>query len=187
MSEKGWLDTETKSLLHKGGPHVETSVEIGEYSLVLLQVGEEMGRLVRAATRVRHCRLDEAVETLRKPLPLTVASGLSFEDALLGQFEFICCDATTVFVRDEVAHAGSHAYLSQLYERLRRSEEFVRVTVEVDRVPEGDESLRYLDQFLGMRTPSLPVRVSVPLKKARIMTHWGSKIGAAVAVLKEHR
>ena len=182
MSEQGWLDTKTKALLHNGEPVARTGVDVGEYSLVLLAVGEEMGRLVRAAMRVRNCAEVEAVDVLRKRLPLVVANGLSFEDALLAQFEFICCDAKTVFVRDDIARSGSPTYLDRLYERLRQSEEFATVTVEVQIVPEGDEGLRYLDQFLGMRTPSLPLRVSVPRKKARIMTHWATKIGACVSV-----
>jgi len=184
VNEKSWLDTETKALLQGGGPNAGTGVAAGEYSLVLLRAGEEMGRLVRAAMRVLHCAEPEAVGTLRRRLPLIIASGLSFDDALLGQFEFICCDATTVFLRDEVAHQGRRSYLEQLYDRLRQSEEFAPVTVMVRRVPEGDEGPRYLDQFLGMRAPLLPLRVSVPRKKARIMMHWGNRIGAAVGVVK---
>ncbi|MHC4973178.1 MAG: hypothetical protein ACYTG3_12680 [Planctomycetota bacterium] len=187
MSERGWLDTETKALLDKGAPVARTGTDVGEYSLVLLAVGEEIERLVRAAMRVRHCAEGEAVDRLRKRLPLVVASGLSYEDALLGQFEFICCDAKAVFVHDEVAQGGSATYLDRLYERLLESEEFALATVEVQAVPEDEEGLRYLDQFLGMRRPSLPLRASVPKKKARIMQHWATKIGASVTEITARR
>jgi len=187
VGDQGWLDRETKALLHKGVPVARTGVDVGEYSLVLLAVGEYTGRLVRAAIRVRRCPEGEATDVLRKRLPLVIASGLSFEDALLGQFEFICCDAKAVFVHDEVAHRGSATYLDRLYDRLLQSEEFASVLVEVQAVPDGAEGLRYLEQFLGMRTPLLPLRARVPRKKARIMRHWATRIGASVAEITAGR
>jgi hypothetical protein len=47
--------------------------------------------------------------------------------------------------------------------------------------------VRFLDQFLGLgqvwaRVSQFPVDLRMFYKKARIMTHWGNKIGAEVRI-----
>jgi hypothetical protein len=51
-------------------------------------------------------------------------------------------------------------------------------------VPAGLRGAAFLDQFLGI-TPAefrklRPLALTVAAKKARIMKHWGDKIGAGV-------
>ena len=155
--------------------------EPGGFSLILLDVGEEeVARIVRATLRVRRCDADEAISVLRAPLPLRIATGLSHDDAQEGQYEFVSCDCVAVFVRDEIVDDGGAAYLKTLFETVRGSPEFVRVVVEIESVPDTPQGERYLDQFFGSGELSLPARVSVCEKKARLIEIFGEKIGASV-------
>ena len=158
-----------------------------DYSLVLLKKGRDEGRTVRAVRRVNDISETDAGSLLGLRLPLTVAPDLSYHDALLGQFEFVCCDAIAVFLASEVAAGAERSYLTGLFAKLRRSDEFRNVTLRLERVPDNEEGGRFLDQFLGLvgaeaRIRSFPVDLPVLYKKARIMTHWADRIGATAHV-----
>ncbi|MBN1591235.1 MAG: hypothetical protein JW888_17110 [Pirellulales bacterium] len=141
--------------------------------------------MVRAIRRVNGCPDSVARELLARRSPVVVNPDLSYHDALLGQFEFICCDAITVIIPTEVVTDDERSYLDELYAMLRRSDEFEEVTLRVDGVPRSEDGIRFLDQFLGIVEPEIgrfPMDLRMLYKKARIMTHWGNRIGAQVRV-----
>ncbi|MHC4408776.1 MAG: hypothetical protein ACYS0E_03180 [Planctomycetota bacterium] len=151
-----------------------------EFSLILLDVGEEVGRIVRATIRVRRCDPDEAIGVLRAPLPIRIVAGLTPQAAQEAQWEFVSCDCIAVYVRDEIVDEGGSTYLKSLFQTVRKSPEFTPVEVEVESVPDSEPGKRYLDQFFGSKTPDLPHRVQVREKKARLMEFFGEKVGAVV-------
>jgi hypothetical protein len=114
--------------------------------------------------------------------PATLQSGLSYEDALLGQFELIACDAISVFLADDVVAAAPAGYLKNLYSQLLRSSEFEAIPVRIEKIPPGPEGFEFLDRFLGPIGPRSPIEVQVMRKKARIMEHWANKIGGHLVV-----
>ncbi|MEM8885493.1 MAG: hypothetical protein AAGD14_15620 [Planctomycetota bacterium] len=152
----------------------------GGFSLILLEVGESVQRIVRATVRVRRGDVDDALAILRAPLPLRVATGLSASDAQDGQYEFVSCDCIAVFVRDAIVDEGGSTYLRQLFDTVSRSPEFGRVTIEIRSLPDSSEGRRYLDQFTGSETQHFPYRAEVREKKARLMELFGDKVGAQV-------
>ena len=59
------------------------------------------------------------------------------------------------------------------------------MTLRLDSVPMGEDGIRFMDQFLGIgavetRAQQFPLVRRMFYKKARIMTHWGKKIGAGI-------
>ncbi len=181
-----WLDTETKAFLHAGGPPLATGIDVGEFSVVLMDViyltyEGDRERLIRAATRVRGGPERDVIALLKTRTPQVIASGLSFDDALHGQLEFVCCDTTAVIVRDDVAQDRDPSYLHLLYTQVMRSEEFQPVDVAVSSVPETEHGRRFWNQFFGVCTPMQPYRAQISSKKARILAHWAAKIDAYVA------
>ena len=150
------------------------------YSLILLDVGEEVPRIVRATIRIRRCDADEAISVLSAPLPIRVAIGLTEQAAQEGQWEFVSCDCIAVFVRDEIVDDGGSAYLRTLFDTVSRSPEFAPVDIEVESVPDTEQGERYINQFFGIDPPALPCRVTVRKKKAKLMEMFGEKIGAVV-------
>ena len=119
---------------------------------------------------------------------MPVTSGLSLGDAMLGQFELVCCDSVSVFLRDEIVSSAEQEYLTQLYQQFPESPEFQSVTVTVVSLPDTVSGKHFADQFLGeadvivhgSRGPSRCENMM--RKKARIMTHWAQKIGAEIVV-----
>jgi len=150
------------------------------YSLILLDVGEEVVRIVRAAIRVRQCDADEAIGILRAPLPIRIASGLTQGAAEEGQHEFVSCDCIAIFVRDEIVESGGSRYLAELFRTLASSAEFALVPIELEAIPDSEPARRYVDQFLGAAPVALPLRVEVREKKARLMEFFGEKVGVVV-------
>ena len=180
-----WLDTETKELLQHVPPERLAPPEPKSFALVALNTGADRPRLVRAVQRIRRCTQHEAERILDLPLPRTVATGLSYEDASIGQFELVCCDCVSVLLHDEIAQGGDPDYLRQLYAQVRQSSEFEEVGVEIRSVPSTPEGERFLEQFLGRsgaHRPAFPLRERMMRKKARIMLHWARKTGADVAM-----
>jgi hypothetical protein len=123
---------------------------------------------------------------------LVVQRDLSYHDALLGQFEFVCSDAIAVFIASEVAVFAEPSYLRELFTSLRRSREFAESRITIRAVPDTEDGRRFLDQFLGgdwlgTVAQSLPAEVHVQWKKARIMAHWANRIAAAVDVIPPAR
>jgi hypothetical protein len=183
-----WLDTETKAMLQQAPPETLAPPYTGLFTLVLLQKGEDMTRLVRALTRIPGVPPRKAMDLAARHCPLPATGGLSLGDAMLGQFELVCCDSISVFLRNEVVATAERLYLAQLYQQFRRSPEFENVAVTIASVPQTASGEHFVDQFLGEADGIIP-RISGPLhvenmmrKKARIMAHWAQKIGAEIAI-----
>ena len=100
---------------------------------------------------------------------------------MLGQFELICCDAISIFIADEVASGARKGYLADLYGSLLRSQEFAETTLRIESLPAGVRGEAFIDQFLG-QSPDLPAVLALSRKKARIIYHWASRIGAQVSL-----
>ena len=110
---------------------------------------------------------------------------------MLGQFELICCDSISVFLRTEVVASAEPWYLTQLYRQFRQSPEFESIPITIVSVPNTVLGERFVDQFLGgmevvgsMASGSLRCE-NVMRKKARIMAHWAKKIGAEIIIANE--
>ena len=63
---------------------------------------------------------------------MSLKHGLTEADALLDQFELICCDALSVFISDDVIKNGTSEYLIDLCNNLLCSDEFSETNVVVD-------------------------------------------------------
>jgi len=191
-SSRRWLDPQTREMLQPEPPHKVAPPTLPDYSLVLLEAGEGRKRMVRAVRRVNGCSASAAGRLLARRLPLVIHRDLSYHDAAFGQFEFVCCDAVTVIIASEVVVDGDPSYLKDLYARLRRSDEFQIVSLQIESVPSNDEGTRFLNQFVGLtETEALlqgfPLERRVLFKKARIMTHWARRIGAEVGLTADPR
>jgi hypothetical protein len=188
MEDKcSWLDTETQAILEPSPPPKMAPADLPDFALVLLSGGKDSARMVRCVRRINGWDGGQARTLLERPLPLVVNWDLPYHDALLGQFEFVCCDAVAVFISSEVVAQGAPSYLNQLYTRLKQSEEFCEVALTIQDVPKNEEGARFLDQFLGFAPEEVakrgfPMDIRVLGKKARIMLHWSSKIGADLQV-----
>jgi hypothetical protein len=179
----GWLDTETKALLQRSPPEKLAPSDTATFTVVLLAVPRESPeRLVRAVTCMLDATRDEALQVLALPLPTPIKSGLSYQDALLGQFELIACDAISVFLADEVVGNAPASYLAELYDDVRHSPEFELVSVRIESVPVNAKGRDFWDRFIGAAVPQLPMKLTVMKKKARIMAHWLEKIGGRIVV-----
>jgi len=74
------------------------------------------------------------------------------------------------------------AGFQSLIEKTSQSTEFQPTTVIISEIPRTESGLSFVDQFLGSFEPArdaaLPTAVVVPFKKARIMQHWATRVGA---------
>lgn len=176
-----WLDTQTSAILHGSDhPRVAPSLD-ADFSLVLLRFGGSQDLNRRALSRILAPEKQETIDdVLDKPCPFVIESSVSYEDASLGQFELVCADSVAVILRDDVAFDGDLDYLDNLFRSLCRSEEFQRVTVTLSGIPSDDRGRNFCDQFLGAVDVLPPLTFPTMRKKARIMQHWGGKIGAVV-------
>ena len=140
--------------------------------------------MVRAVSEINHCSEVDAAGLLNRPTPVTINRDLTEEEALWGQFALICCDAISVFVRSEVLEQNGRAYLESLFNTVLHSAEFRPTKVSIAQVPKTEAGEKFIDQFLGRKfTPEvLPVALEVPFKKARIMNHWATRVGANVQI-----
>ena len=177
-----WLDAQTRSLLQERPPPRGPATAAGEFSIVLLARGPDPARMEHAAGVVAGDDYIRAQMVESDPLPLVCCAGLTLEDAMLAQFELVCCDAVAVFVRDEVVHGAEREYLDEIYLRVRASDEFAPQRVHLGAVPDTDEGRSFLRQFLGRTDVRLPFRATVTMKKARVMSHWADQVGADLAV-----
>lgn len=183
MSE--WLDTETRAILQGVPPEKLAPPDTVGFTLVLLSKTNDQERLRQAFARAVCTGPAASDAVLTSSCPQVVAIRMTAEDAMIGQFEFACCDSAAVFIRDEVVADNDKSYLSGLYLELSSSEEFQPVVIEVYSVPNDDQGRRYVRQFLGvyeslLERARLPLHQTVMKKKARVMRHWGMKIGADV-------
>lgn len=180
-----WIDTETKAFLQKQVEPPLAPSKVAEFALVLGPKGVDHKRLVRAVCRINDCSESTAVALLRQPSPVTINLDLTEEDATMGQFELVCCEAVSAVVRSEVAAEAERGYLAELLLQISRSPEFRPVTIRIDAVPMTEIGRNFADQFLGIELGRLkelgfPRRFTVPGKKARIMKHWAARVGAQV-------
>jgi hypothetical protein len=112
-----WLDTETKAMLQQAPPEKLAPPDTGMFTLVLLQKGNDLTRIVQALTRIPGLSREKAEHLAKWACPLRVAGSLSLGDAMLGQFELVCCDSIAVFLRDEVVASAERQYLVELYQQ----------------------------------------------------------------------
>ena len=124
-----------------------------------------------------------------------LVAGLSFTEALNAQFELVCHNAVSIFLRDEVVSSATKEYLNELYSSVQSSSEFENVTVRISSIPDSDSGRQFIQQFLGdeqrilfnKRGRNYSCEEKLMRKKARIVRHWGTKIGAEVIVIDEKR
>ena len=176
-----WLDTETKAILQKEDESKPTLVKTAEFALVLIRKGTDDERLVRAIRRINECGEAKAVELVHLPKPVTINAGLTEAEAYFGQFELICCDAIAAFFRSEIIlEQNEPRYLRALYQQIERSREFKPTLMEVVQVPATEGGEMFIDQFIGNDFSNESFSCVVPYKKARIMKHWATRVGAEV-------
>jgi hypothetical protein len=186
MSE--WLDTETKAMLQQSPPEKLAPPDTGMFTLVLLEKGNDRDWITRALRRIPGMRVERATVLAERSCPVVVAAGLSLADAMLGQFELICCDSVSVFLKDEIVAFGDRQYLDALYQQVRNSPEFQPIAVTVGSLTGATSIAQFLYQFLGAPDASAAILAGhlrydrMMRKKARIMEHWARKIGVEVLV-----
>ena len=175
-----WLDTQTKELLQKVGDHDLAPPKTAEFALVLLRKGQDHQRLVDAIVRINKCSESKATTLASRQTPLTINPDLTETEALWGQFELICCDAISIFLRSEVVAQNDKLYLWPLFKKVLDSSEFKAATVSIVQVPETESGGKFVQQFLGGVPVKrvFPMTLTMPFKKARIMEHWATRVGA---------
>jgi hypothetical protein len=179
-----WLDTQTKELLQKVPDERPAPPKTGEFALVLIRQGQDRQRLEDAFIEINKCSKSAAAMLADGVMPVTINLDLTEEEALWGQFELICCDAISVFLRSEVVAQNDRFYLWPLFKKVLESPEFKPVAVNVARVPETESGEKFVEQFLGAVPVKrvFPMTLTMPFKKARIMEHWATRVGAELSV-----
>jgi hypothetical protein len=184
-----WLDTETKALLQHVPPEKNAPPYTGKFSLVLLKKGKDVTRLEQALARIHGISSPKAAILVTQHCPLPISMGLSSADALLGQFELICCDSVSIFVKTEVISSATGSYLSRLYSQIQSSTEFEEVIIDVHSIPNNEQGKRLLHQFFGDHeeiscdaNKGYSLKKIIMRKKARILEHWARKIGAEALI-----
>jgi hypothetical protein len=179
-----WLDTQTKEILQKEHEPKLFPPKVAEFALVLIRKGQNHARMVRAVSKINECSERDAAALLNRSTPITINPDLTEEEALMGQFELICCDAISAFVRSEVLERNQGAYLQSVFDAVSHSAEFRPTTVNVAEVPQTEAGEKFIDQFFGGRVAPqvFPLALEVPFKKARIMKHWAGRIGAEIQI-----
>lgn len=179
-----WLDTETKALLQPAPPEKLSPADTDAFTLVLLKKGENVAWVTEALAKLPDTPLVRAMNLASQVCPVVVADHLSLYDAMLGQFELVCCDSVSIFLRDEVVECATGDYLPQLYSRFQWSEEFENISVNIDAIPANDLGKRVIRQFFGNVSYDIgqgfAFRGDMMRKKARILTHWIRKLGVNV-------
>ncbi|HTY86916.1 MAG TPA: hypothetical protein VMB80_05575 [Candidatus Acidoferrum sp.] len=171
-----WLDTQTKELLQKVPDEPLAPSKTAEFALILLRKGQDRQRLVNAIIEINKCSKPTATILVEKSTPVTINPDLTEDEAIWGQFELICCDAISVFLRSEVVAQNDQSYLWPLFKRVLESREFKPATVSITEVPNTESGRQFVSQFLA-GSQTMPVTLSVPFKKARIMEHWAARVG----------
>ncbi len=180
---RDWLDTETKAYLQQSPPSKLAPSTIGSFSLVVLRRDPlpDRRRQAQAFERVLEGPSKDGALFTTARVPFVLKRGLILSDAMLGQFELICCDIVSVFLADEVALSADPKYLADLYRDLLASDEFAMVTVSVTALPPGNSGLEFVRRFIADSPPPLPHRMRATRKKTRIMRHWARKLGGTVS------
>jgi hypothetical protein len=180
-----WLDPQTRELLERSPPERRAPAKTSEFGLVLLRKPTDQRRLERAIERVNASDTVAAAALALRPAPVFINLDLSYGDALLGQFELICCDAPSAILPSEVLERGDARYLADLFAQVAASEEFRQTSVPIHALPDSEEGARFADQFLGfesLASLAWPLELTAPLKKGRIMAQWAERIGGRVEV-----
>ena len=175
-----WLDPQTKELLQKVSDKKLAPPKTAEFALVLLRKGQDHQRLVNAIIQINKCSKSKAVVLASRQTPVTINPDLTEEEALWGQFELICCDAVSIFLRSEVVEQNDKTYLWPLFKKVLESSEFKPAVVSITEIPMTESGEKFVVQFLGgtVARRVLPMTLTIPFKKARIMEHWASRVGA---------
>ena len=183
-----WLDTQTKTLLQRDYEPPDAPAKVPDFALVMGSLGVNKERILNAICKINNCRQTAAIELMRQLHPVVINSDMTEEEAILGQFELICCDTISAVIRTEVADQGDREYLKELLETISQSPEFTPTPVRIEKVPMNEEGKRFVDQFLAMDPERLqkrlPCTFTMPAKKARIMKHWAERVGARVETPK---
>lgn len=178
-----WLDTQTKELLQKVRDEKLAPSKTAEFALVLLREGPDRRRLIDAIVEINKCSETDATVLAKQATPVTINPDLTEEEALWGQFELICCNAVSIYLRSEVIEQNDRSYLSPLFKKVSESSEFRPTTVSIRHVPKTESGQNFLEQFVGdaARSRPFPIVLTIPFKKARIMEHWAARIGAQMS------
>jgi hypothetical protein len=144
-----WLDTHTKELLRKVPDEKLAPAKTAEFALVLLRKGSDHKRMVEAIMAINRSSEAEAAVMAGRAAPFTVNPDLTEEEALWGQFELVCCDAVSVYLRSEVIEQNDRSYLWPLFDKISESSEFRPVTVTILQVPATESGDRFLEQFVA--------------------------------------
>lgn len=131
---------------------------------------------------------EKAASLLSLPCPIPLACDLSITDSVLGQFELVCSDAISLFLKSDIVQADVE-YLNHLCSQCRWSSEFEWIDLNIFSIPRADQGRRFVQQFLGATAAlsfdadsNFQFKGQVMRKKARVMAHWAQKIGAKVDV-----
>src|SRR6187455_1568221 len=116
-----WLDTQTKELLQKASDEKLAPSKAAEFALVLLRKGTDHQRLVDAIIEINKCSEADAVVLVGRSAPVTINPDMTEEEALWGQFELICCDAVSIYLRSEVIEENDRSYLWPLFKKISES------------------------------------------------------------------
>jgi len=175
-----WLDTQTKGLLQKVRDEDNAPPKTAEFALVLLRKGPDHQRLADAIIEVNKCSKPDATLLACRSTPITINPDLTEEEALWGQFELICCDAISIYLRSEIIEQNDRSYLWPLFKQVSESSEFKPATVSIAQVPATESGNKFLEQFVGSSATAraFPMILTIPFKKARIMEHWATRVGA---------
>jgi len=180
FSLMNWIDTQTKELLQRAPEDKLAPPKAAEFGLILLRKGPDRVRLLKAITQINKCSLSAAIALEKQGVPVTVNPGLTEGEVLWGQFELICCDAISVFLRSEIVEQNDKPYLLALFEKVLESVEFKPAKIKILELPGTESGEKFIDQFLGVSQATFPMTHIAPYKKARIMHHWARRIGGRV-------
>jgi hypothetical protein len=174
-----WLDTQTKELLQKVRDEKLAPSKTAEFALVLLRKGPDHRRLIEAIIEINKCSEADAAVLASHSAPVTINPDLTEVEALWGQFELVCCDAVSIYLRSEVIEQNDHSYLWPLFKKVSESSEFRPATVSITQVPATESGNKFLGQFVGGQAMKrvFPITLTIPFKKARIMEHWATRVG----------
>jgi hypothetical protein len=178
------LGTETKVFLEPPAPEKAIASRVSGYTLVLLTRGSRPDRLGRALERIL-CEFERPLTGLLDgSCPAVVRRALTLDEAIAAQFELICCDCVSIFLRDEIVAQSDPGYLGELYSQLRYSPEFQPVFVGISFIPATDAGKRFCDQFFPPdETKTIRYGAEIALthrvsrKKGRMMAHWAKETG----------
>lgn len=181
-----WIDTQTEAILQPPPPEKLAPADTGPFALVLVEKGKDAIRMAESLANVPGLSQQRVAAILAIPCPVPLLCGLSITDAVLGQFELVCSDSISIFLRNEVA-VSDHEYLKQLCSQCRSSAEFEWINFKIASIPRTDHGRRFVRQFLGAfaeleynANANFQFNGQLMRKKARIMAHWAQKIGVQV-------